>query len=75
LNNLALLHFDTGAYLDAKQLLDRAIAIEEASLGERDPELIVTLENYAIVLRELRRHEEAEKAETRAKDLRAQLSM
>jgi hypothetical protein len=54
-------------------LLRRALSIEEEALGAQHPELIVTLENYAHVLRELRRFQEADKLEARASALRAQL--
>jgi hypothetical protein len=73
LNNLALLHYDQGAYVKAEPLLRRTLSIEEEALGAQHPELIVTLENYAHVLRELRRFQEADKLEARASALRAQL--
>ncbi len=49
LNNLALLHYERGAYLEAQTLLRRALAIEEEAYGPDDPTLIVTLQNYARV--------------------------
>jgi hypothetical protein len=73
LNHYARLPLDTGAYLAAEALLGRALGIEEKALGEDSPELITTLENYAIVLRELRRHEEAAALESRADMLRSRL--
>jgi len=57
----------------AEKLLQRALAIEEQALGARHPALINTIENYAIVLRVLRRHEEAAQLEDRASRLRAEL--
>ena len=60
LNNLALLHFERGAYLEAQTLLRRALAIEEEAYGPDHPALIVTLENYARVARELGREAEAD---------------
>ena len=44
-----------------------------AATQHDDAGLIVTLENYAVVLRELRRHREAEQVEARADSLRAKL--
>ena len=75
LNNLALLHYDRGAYVEAEALLHQALAIEEQALGADHPDLINTIENYAVVLRVLRRHEEAAQLEDRAGKLRASLSL
>jgi hypothetical protein len=47
--------------------------IEEQALGPDNPDLINTIENYANVLRVLRRHEEAAQLEDRADRLRAEL--
>ena len=69
LNNLALLHYDRGTYVKAEELLRRALAIEEKTYGADHPELISTLENYAAVLRELRRYSEADEMNARAKSL------
>ena len=49
------------------------IAHQEQALGADHPDLINTIENYAIVLRVLRRHEEAAQLEDRAGKLRAEL--
>ena len=43
LNNLALLHYERGAYVEAEALLRRALAIEEEAYGPDDPTLITTL--------------------------------
>ena len=67
------MHYEQGAYVKAEELLGRALAIEEEAFGRDDPALITTLENYAAVLRELRRGDEAEELDARAKSLRAQL--
>ena len=37
LNNLALLHYERGAYLEAQTLLRRALAIEEEAYGPDHP--------------------------------------
>ncbi len=73
LNNLALLHYDRGAYVEALAILQRALVIEEQALGPEHPDLINTIENEAVVLRVLRRHEEAAQLEERAGRLRAAL--
>ncbi|HEX8376002.1 MAG TPA: tetratricopeptide repeat protein, partial [Geminicoccaceae bacterium] len=70
LNNLALLHFRRGAYLEAEPLLARAVRVEAEALGPDHPDLAVTLENHAAVLLELERREEAEAALHRAKAVR-----
>jgi tetratricopeptide (TPR) repeat protein len=70
LNNLALLHYRRGAYLDAEPLLARAVLVESQALGPDHPDLAVTLENHAAVLLELERREEAEAALHRAKAVR-----
>jgi tetratricopeptide (TPR) repeat protein len=69
LNNLALLHYEQGAYLEAQALLRRALAIEEEAYGRDDPALIVTLENYARVVRELGRTAEADELDARVQTL------
>ena len=68
-----MLHYDRGAYVEAEPLLRRALAIEERALGPDNPDLVNTIENYAVVLRDLRRHEEAAQLEDRAIGLRAKL--
>ena len=69
LNNLALLHYERGSYLEAQALLRRALAIEEEAYGPDDLALIVTLENYARVVRDLGRTAEADKLDARAQTL------
>jgi hypothetical protein len=49
------------------------LAIEEQAYGADHPELITTLENYAAVLRELRRYAEADELNDRAKSLASSL--
>jgi tetratricopeptide (TPR) repeat protein len=70
LNNLALLHYHRGAYLEAEPLLARAVRVEAEAFGPDHPDLAVTLENHAAVLLELERREEAEAALNRAKAVR-----
>jgi tetratricopeptide (TPR) repeat protein/predicted Ser/Thr protein kinase len=47
LNNQAALMFTQSNIEDAKQFLDRAMAIEKKTLGEKDPEYATTLSNLA----------------------------
>ena len=70
LNNLAGLRFRAGAYRDAEPMLARALQLEEKALGPDDPELAVTLDNYAAVLTALERGPEADAARHRAMAIR-----
>jgi tetratricopeptide (TPR) repeat protein len=70
LNNLAALRFREGAYRDAGPMLAQALQLEEKALGPDDPELAVTLDNYAAVLTTLERGPEAEAARHRATAIR-----
>ena len=67
----ALLRVAESRYSEAESLYERALAIREKTLGPEHPELATSLENYAALLRETARAEEAEMLEARAKAIRA----
>ncbi len=71
LNNLALLYKAQGHYAEAEPLYQRSLAIVEKALGPEHPDLATSLENYAALLRETARADEAERMEARAKAIRA----
>ena len=59
LNNLAGLYDDQGQYAKAEPLYQRALAIREKALGPEHPDVATCLENYALLLRNMGRPEEA----------------
>ena len=71
LNNLAWLLKDTNRLAQAELLFERALAILERALGPENPNVATCLENYAILLRNMGRTEEAAPLESRARAMRA----
>ena len=71
LNNLAELYRAQGRYTDAEPLYKRSLAIWEMALGPEHPDVATSLENYAALLRQTKRADEAERMEARAKAIRA----
>jgi len=71
LNDLALLHFAQGRYIEAEALYRRALAIMEASLRPEHRKMASALENYARLLRVTGRDEMASLIEGRVKAIRA----
>ena len=71
LNDLALLYSAQDQFFDAEPLFERALTIRERSLVREDPDLVISLENYAALLRETGRNAEAVNMESRAKANRA----
>jgi tetratricopeptide (TPR) repeat protein len=69
LNNLALLYAAEGRYADAEPLYQRAVRIFEQHTA--NTELATALENYAALLDETGRTNEAAQMETRARTIRA----
>ena len=59
LNNLAFLYKTQGKYAEAERLLLRTLKILEQSVGGEHPNTKHVRKNYAGVLRELGREEEA----------------
>ncbi len=70
-NNLGDLYHAQGKYAEAEPLLKRALAIVEKALGPEHPDVAASLENYAALLRETGRSDEAAKMEARAEAIRA----
>ncbi len=60
-----------GRYAEAEPLYQRSLAIREKALGPEHPHVAESLENYAALLRQTARANEAEKLEARAKAIRA----
>ncbi len=60
-----------GHYAEAEPLFQRAPAIDEKALGPEHPDVATSLENYAALLRQTARADQAERMEARAKAIRA----
>jgi tetratricopeptide (TPR) repeat protein len=71
LNNLAELYRAQGQYAKAEPLYQRALASREKALGPEHPKVAISLENYALCLRDMGRPNEATPLEARAKAIRA----
>jgi tetratricopeptide (TPR) repeat protein len=65
-----VLYSEQGKYGQAEPLYQRAIAIDERTLGLGHPQLATHLENYAVLLRETNRETEAAQMEARAQAMR-----
>jgi hypothetical protein len=71
LNNLAGFYYNQRQYAKAEPLFKRALAILEKALGPEHRKVTTCLENYAVLLREMDRPEDAEPLESRAKAIRS----
>ncbi len=71
LHNLSALLYRQGKYAEAEPLVKRSVAIGEKTLGPEHPTVAAGLENYADLLRKMRRRNEAAKVAARAKAIRA----
>ncbi len=71
LGGVAALYHAQGRYAEAEPLYQRSLAIWEKALGPEHPDVATSLENYAALLRETARANEAEKLEARAEAIRA----
>ena len=60
-----------GTYALADPLSARAVKIYEKILGPNHPELATALENRSLLLRKMKREDEAEELEARVKAIRA----
>ena len=60
-----------GRYSEAEPLYARALTIREKTLDPEHPDLATSLENYAALLRQTGRADEAARMEARAKAIRA----
>ncbi|MDH3739346.1 MAG: tetratricopeptide repeat protein [Alphaproteobacteria bacterium] len=70
LHNLALFYQSQSNHSEAEALFKQSLAIWEQALGSGHPILAKGLENYAALLRQSGQPEAAEKAETRANEIR-----
>ena len=71
LSNLASAYYAEGRYQDAEPLYVRSLHIGERVLGPAHPDVVMTLQNYAQLLRKLHRKAEARKVEASVRELRA----
>ena len=71
LNNLASLYLAQGKYAEAEPRYKRSLTIRENALGLEHPNVALSLENYAALLRKTNREAEAARIEARAKAIRA----
>jgi len=60
-----------GRYDEVEPLYQRSLAIVEKALGPEHPDVATSLENYAPLLRQIGRADEAERMEARAKAIQA----
>jgi tetratricopeptide (TPR) repeat protein len=65
LRNLSVVHFSLREYTEADRLLRRAIGLREQAVGPSSRQLTALLEDHALVLRKLKRKEEAKAVEIR----------
>ena len=70
INNLALLYYTQGKHTEAEPLYQRSLAIQEKALGPEHPDVATSLENYAKLLSETNRDDEAAEMEARAQAIR-----
>ena len=74
LENLGGLALMAGLYEEAEPLFARALAIKERRSGRESPDLIDTLQNFALVLAYLGREKEPEQLDARAAAIRERLN-
>ncbi len=67
----ALLYQAQGHYAEAEPLFQHSLAIREKALGPEHPHVAKSLDNYAALLRQTARADEAARMEARAKAIRA----
>src|SRR5260370_19514046 len=73
-NNLALAYFAESRYTEAEPLYQRALAIQEKTLGKGHPDTASTLFHYSELLHKLQRKAEARRLANRARQIIAQTS-
>ncbi|MBV9259409.1 MAG: tetratricopeptide repeat protein, partial [Ktedonobacteraceae bacterium] len=71
LNDLALLYQAQGRYEEAEPLYERALQIYEKTMRPDHPGLATILGNYAYLLEEMQRPDEAAQLRARAQAIRA----
>jgi tetratricopeptide (TPR) repeat protein len=70
-SGLAALYYSQGQYAEAEPLYQRALGIRGKALGPEHLDVATSLENYASLLRNTHRPEDAISLESRAKAIRA----
>ncbi len=71
LNDLAELYYAEGKFSEAEPLFKLSVAAFEDALGAEHPHVADRLEEYAAILRTLRRTPDAELFEARARSIRS----
>jgi tetratricopeptide (TPR) repeat protein len=71
LKNLAEHYLAQSRYAEAELLYQRLVIRDKVLLGPEHPNVATNLENYAVLLRETERVDDAEEMEARAKEIRA----
>ena len=69
---MAELYGNIGRYAEAEPLFKRALVIREKALGPEHPDVVTSLESYALLLRDMGRPDEASMLESRARAIGAQ---
>lgn len=69
MNMLASVHRNNKNYAEAEALYQRALAMQEKLLGPAHPDLVPTLQAYAVLLKETGRRDESKQFESRARDI------
>jgi tetratricopeptide (TPR) repeat protein len=72
LNNLATLYSAEGRYSEAETFFRRSLMTWEKAFGPDHPDSVTSLENYAVLLRQMNREAEAMDLEVRANRIRNQ---
>ncbi len=71
MRTIAVFQAVQGHYGEAENFIRRSLEISEKTLGSEHPEVAASLEIFAQVLRTVHRDTEADRAESRAQDIRA----
>src|SRR5579885_3322443 len=72
--NIGQLHREWGAYEQAKEAIQHALTTHEQALGTEHHQVANILEEYARLLRDLGRNEEAEQVEARVQAMRSAMA-
>ena len=72
LHNLANLYRDQGKNAEADKFYQEALTVRTKALGEDHPQLVPLLENYAELLKKMKRSAQARELEERVKKIKAQ---
>ena len=71
LNNLGVLYHRLHQYSTALAYYQQALTLQERVLGREHPDLVPTLEHYAVLLQKMQRHAEADAMQEWARHIRS----